>query len=63
VSAVPARFICDVCDGFLVKGPAAAKCRCPLPERDDIPTLTRVNGEWVIERGTAPDTGWPRVAA
>lgn len=55
------RYTCPVCDGALIKGPA--KCRCPLPERKDIPVLTRVNDEWVIERGTAPDTGWPRVAA
>lgn len=41
------RHTCPVCDGALVRGPA--KCRCPLPERDDIPVLTRVNDEWVIE--------------
>lgn len=59
--SLPSRYVCSTCDGALIKGPA--KCRCPLPERDDIPVLTRVNDEWVIERGTAPDNGNPRIAA
>ena len=62
------RYTCSVCDGSLYGGPANGRCWCETgkkPRPTFVAWYLRGNPHLVerIEEGTAPDTGWPRVAA